>query len=77
MKYLLKINNNTVNESDIKTIEKLPILNQEFPNENYTVQELSYIEIDDESIPLIIVYTQEYFDDGTDEDDYPGRSTTF
>lgn len=84
MKYLLQIGNNTVNESDIRTIDRLPILGQEFLDENHTVQDLSYREVDGESIPLITVHTNEYndeplgfFDDGTDEDNYPGRSTTF
>jgi hypothetical protein len=84
MKYLLQINDNIVNKSDIRTIEKLPILGQEFLDENHTVQELSYSQVDDESIPLITVHTKEpndeilgFFDDGTDEDSYPGQSTTF
>lgn len=84
MKYLLQINNNTVNESDIRTIEKLPILGQEFLDENHTVQNLSCRQVDDETIPLITVHTKErndeildFFDDGTDEDSYPGQSSTF
>lgn len=84
MKYLLQIGNNAVNKSDIRIIDKLPILGQEFLDEIHIVQEISYCEVDGESIPLIIVHTKEYNDealgflnDGTDEDNYPGRSTTF
>ena len=78
MRYLLQINSNTVNESDIKTIDKLPIIGQEFLDQNHAVQDLSYKVVGDESIPLIIVHTREnddFFD--TDEDSYPGQSTTF
>ena len=84
MKYLLQVGYNSVNKSDIKTIERLPIIGQEFVDENHTVQYLSYEEVNGESIPLIIVHIKEnnveplgFFDDGTEEDSYRGRSTTF
>jgi hypothetical protein len=83
MKYLLRTGNNTVQESQIKHTEKLPILDQEFPDESHIVTDMAYKEVDGESIPLITVHRKEidddyvvlgFLDDGTDEDN---QSTVF